>query len=174
MTCTTGRAWVYGDHLDTDEICPAEILLSTSDPAELARHAMAPIDPEFSTKVQPGDILVAGRNAGCGSSREQAPLALKSAGIAVVIAESFARVFYRNCITIGLPALRCPGIRAKVTNGDTLQVDVQTGRIRHLASGDALQAEALEEPALSIVLDGGLINHLLRKRGSPAAAAHGR
>jgi 3-isopropylmalate/(R)-2-methylmalate dehydratase small subunit len=160
---------VYGDHLDTDEICPAGILLSTSDPEELARHAMEPIDPQFHAKVEPGDFLLAGRNAGCGSSREQAPLALKGAGIAVVIAESFARLFYRNCITIGLPALRCPGIRAKVSDGDELRVDFLTGRIHHLESGDMIQAEPLREPALSIVLDGGLIKHILKRmRGRPA------
>lgn len=161
-----GRVWKYGDNLDTDEICPPTILLSTSDPDELAKHAMEMVDPGFSKKVKPGDILVAGKNTGCGSSREQAPQALKHAGISAIVADSFGRTFFRNCITIGLPALEHEGISEKVNEGDILEVDLETGRIEDLNSGKVFQATPLGEFVLSIIRDGGLIPHLKKKRTS--------
>ena len=117
-----GRVWKFGDNVDTDAILPARYLIYT-DPEELAKYAMTGIDEEFPKKVNKGDIIVAGRNFGCGSSREHAPIGLKALGISLVIAESFARIFYRNAINIGLPLMECKGISKKVDEGDILEVD---------------------------------------------------
>ena len=154
---TGGRAWVYGDNVDTDVIIPARYLL-TSDPAILAKHCMEDIDATFAETVRPGDVVVAGGNFGCGSSREHAPLALKGAGVAVVIATSFARIFYRNAINIGLPILECPEAAAAIQPGDTVRADLATGVIEDLTSGQTFQAQSYPESILRIIAAGGLIN----------------
>lgn len=137
-----GRVHVYGDNIDTDVIIPARYL-NTSDPRELAAHCMEDLDPDFLAKVRQGDILVAGENFGCGSSREHAPLAIKAAGISCVIAASFARIFYRNAINIGLPILECPEAARALHDGDLVSLDFETGTIRQI-SGDPGSAEGAE------------------------------
>lgn len=129
-----GKVHKYGDHVDTDVIIPARYL-NTADPKELAAHCMEDIDKDFVKNVQPGDILVAGVNFGCGSSREHAPIAIKASGIACVIAENFARIFYRNSLNIGLPILECPAASKAIQNGDEVAVDFDTGVIENLATG---------------------------------------
>ena len=122
----TGKAWVFGDDINTDIIIPFRFKSRTNDPYEMAKYAMYGIDPDFHKKITKGDFIVAGKNFGGGSSREQAPVALKYAGIAAVIAESFARIFYRNAFTIGLPALEIPKIKDKIVQGDALKIDIGT------------------------------------------------
>jgi 3-isopropylmalate/(R)-2-methylmalate dehydratase small subunit len=156
MAPTEGKAWIYGDNIDTDVIIPARYLMTT-DPAELAKHCMEDIDASFATSVQPGDVIVAGNNFGCGSSREHAPLAIKGAGVAVVIAPSFARIFYRNAINIGLPILECAEAVAAVRAGDTLRVDLASGRIEDVATGQSFQAQSYPESIMRIITAGGLI-----------------
>src|ERR1051326_1830659 len=133
ITATEGKAWLFGDNIDTDVIIPARYLMTT-DPAELAKHCMEDIDPSFVGKVQKGDVLVAGNNFGCGSSREHAPIAIKGAGVSVVIANSFARIFYRNAINIGLPILECAEAVAAVNAGDEVRVDLASGRIEDVTT----------------------------------------
>jgi len=132
---------------------------------ELAKHAMEGLDSTFIRKIQDGAIIVAGRNFGCGSSREQAPLALKYAGVKCVLAESFARIFYRNAITIGLPVLECPGVSSKVDEGDELTVDLRAGKVENKSKNLVLQATQLPEFIIEILDDGGLIEHLRRRIG---------
>jgi 3-isopropylmalate/(R)-2-methylmalate dehydratase small subunit len=156
MTAIEGKTWVFGDNIDTDVIIPARYLMTT-DPAELAKHCMEDIDPGFAASVHPGDVLVAGNNFGCGSSREHAPLAIKGAGISVVIATSFARIFYRNAINIGLPILECAEAVAAVQAGDTLRVDLASGRIEDVSTGQSFQAQPYPESILRIIAAGGLI-----------------
>ncbi len=159
-----GRVWLFGDNINTDEIIPARYL-NTSDPAELARHCMEDADATFPDKVGQGDIIVAGANFGCGSSREHAPIALKAAGVACVIAESFARIFYRNAFNMGLPILECSGISDEVSDGDSVAVDLDTGKIAMESSGRVLQAQAVP-PFMQQLLDqGGLMNYVKRKAG---------
>src|SRR5512146_116952 len=123
-----GKAWKYGDDVDTDVIIPARYL-NTSDPAELAKHCMEDIDRGYASKVSPGDFVVAGKNFGCGSSREHAPIAIKVSGISCIIAETFARIFYRNAINIGLPIVECPEAVQDISEGDTVSVNFETGKI---------------------------------------------
>ena len=156
MAPTEGKAWVYGDNIDTDVIIPARYLMTT-DPAELAKHCMEDIDAGFATSVQPGDVMVGGNNFGCGSSREHAPLAIKGAGVAVVIAPSFARIFYRNAINIGLPILECAEAVAAVHAGDTVRVDLAGGRIEDVTTGQSFQAQSYPESIMRIITAGGLI-----------------
>lgn len=151
-----GRVWRYGDNIDTDVIIPARYL-NTSDPQELAAHCMEDIDPAFIGKVQAGDIMVAGRNFGCGSSREHAPVAIRAAGISCMVAQSYARIFYRNAINIGLPLLELP-TTAEIKNGDRLRIDVSAGTVENLTSGKTYQAEPLPEFIQKIAQAGGLIN----------------
>ncbi len=151
-----GRAWKYGDNVDTDAIIPARYL-NMSTEAELAPHCMEDIDPSFAKRVQRGDILVAGKNFGCGSSREHAPLALKGAGVSCVIAETFARIFYRNAINIGLPILECPEAVRATQTGHTLEVDLATGTIRNLDTGQTFQATPYPPFMLELIAAGGLI-----------------
>lgn len=161
---TSNRAWVYGDNIDTDVIIPARYLY-TADPAMLAPHSMEDIDPDFAKQVQPGDVLVAGKNFGCGSSREHAPIAIKAVGISVVVAASFARIFFRNAINIGLPILECPAAVAAIKPGDQVAVDLQGGVIT-VRKGDGsaspnsnqtFQAERFPDSILHIIQAGGLI-----------------
>ncbi len=156
MAPTEGKAWVYGDNIDTDVIIPARYLMTT-DPAELAKHCMEDIDSSFAGSVRPGDVIVAGNNFGCGSSREHAPLAIKGAGVAVVIAPSFARIFYRNAINIGLPILECAEAVAAVRAGDTVRVDLASGQIEDVTTGQSFQAQSYPESIMRIITAGGLI-----------------
>jgi len=157
-----GKAIKFGDNVDTDVILPGQYLVLT-DPMELAKHAMEGLDSTFTMKVRDGAIIVAGKNFGCGSSREQAPLALKHAGVKCVLAESFARIFYRNAITIGLPALECPTVSREVMEGDELVVDLRTGEVKNKSKNLTLQATKLPEFIMEILSDGGLIEHLRRR-----------
>ena len=157
-----GKAIKFGDNVDTDVILPGQYLVLI-DPMELAKHAMEGLDSTFTGKIQDGAIIVAGRNFGCGSSREQAPLALRYAGVKCVLAESFARIFYRNAITIGLPVLECPEISSKVKEGDELVVDLRAGKVENKSKNLALQATQLPEFIMEILDDGGLIEHLRRR-----------
>ena len=156
MTGEGGRAWVYGDNIDTDVIIPARYLLTT-DPAVLASHCMEDIDSTFAGEVRAGDVMVGGSNFGCGSSREHAPIAIKGAGIAAVVATSFARIFFRNAINIGLPILECPEAVAAIQAGDRVSVDLVQGTIADLTTGQSFQAQSYPESILRIIAAGGLI-----------------
>jgi 3-isopropylmalate/(R)-2-methylmalate dehydratase small subunit len=157
-----GRAHVYGDNVDTDVIIPARYL-TTSNPDELAAHCMEDLDPSFLTKTSAGDIIVAGENFGCGSSREHAPVAIKAAGISAVIAKSFARIFFRNSINIGLPALESPEAAADIRDGDELSVDLAAGQIENLTQGKTYQAEPFPEFLQQIIAAGGLVPYTQRR-----------
>ncbi len=162
MKIIRGKAHKYGDHVDTDVIIPARYLV-TSDPHELAKHAMEDIDPDFVNKVQPGDIIVAGRNFGCGSSREHAPIALQAAGISCIIAESFARIFYRNALNIGLPVIECPEAARSIRDGDEVEVDLEAGTITNITAGHSFRFHPLTGIAAELLAAGGLAP-LVRKR----------
>lgn len=140
----TGRVFKYGDNVDTDVIIPARYL-NTSDPKELAAHCMEDIDLDFAKEVQEGDIIVANKNFGCGSSREHAPIAIKESGISCVIASTFARIFYRNAINIGLPILECDQAVKSIEAGDKLEVNFDTGVIKNLTKNEEYQGEAFPE-----------------------------
>ena len=157
-----GRVWKFGDNIDTDAILPARYLVYTK-PEELAQFVMTGADPDFPKKVKPGDIIVGGKNFGCGSSREHAPLGLKGAGISCVIAESFARIFYRNAINVGLPLIECNGISEKVNEGDELEVNLETGEIKNLTTGEVLKGNKLPEFMMEILEAGGLMPYLKKK-----------
>ncbi len=151
-----GRAFKFGDHIDTDVIIPARYL-NTSDPKELAAHCMEDADPEFVKKVKPGDIIVAGENFGCGSSREHAPIAIKYAGVSCVIAKSFARIFYRNAINTGLPIIEAPDAVDRIDEGDELEVSLKEGVIKNLTKGETYSFEPLPEFMMKLLTLGGLI-----------------
>jgi 3-isopropylmalate/(R)-2-methylmalate dehydratase small subunit len=155
----------FGDNIDTDVMLPGKYLVLT-DPIELAKHAMEGISKDFVSKSRNGSIIVAGKNFGQGSSREQAPLALKAAGVKCILAESFARIFYRNAINIGLPVLECEGISSKVEEGDEITVNLEQGEIRSISKGIAIKATPIPEFLLAILKDGGIIEHLQRKKDS--------
>ena len=157
-----GRVWKFGDDIDTDVIIPARYL-NTTDPAELARHCLEPLDPDFSSKVRPGDIVVAGKNFGCGSSREHAPVAIKACGIACVVAHSFARIFYRNAINIGLPIFESPEAAAKVQPGDLVRVQADSGMITNLTRGETYAATQFPPFMQEIIQAGGLLNYVATK-----------
>jgi 3-isopropylmalate/(R)-2-methylmalate dehydratase small subunit len=152
----TGKVWKYGDNVDTDAIIPARYL-NVSTPEELARHSMQDIDSTFAGAVQPGDIVVAGENFGCGSSREHAPLALKGSGIACIVASSFARIFYRNAINIGLPILECPEAVKGAEKGDRLAIDLGAGTITNQRTGHIYQTSAFPAFIMEIIQAGGLV-----------------
>jgi len=160
-----GKATIFGDDINTDLIIPGKYL-TTLNPEELARHAMEGLDSRFFKKAQAGVILVAGKNFGCGSSREQAPIALKYAGVRCVLAESFARIFYRNAINIGLPILECASVSSKVDPGDHLSVDLAEGKMVNFTKNESFQASRLPSFILEIIEDGGLIENL-KKRLKP-------
>lgn len=151
-----GAVHKYGRDVDTDVIIPARYL-TTSDPAELAKHCLEDLDSEFVKKVQPGDIIVAEENFGCGSSREHAPICIKAAGVSVVIAKSFARIFYRNAINIGLPIMECPEAVDAVNNGDVVEVDADTGVIADKTTGLTFQAQPFPPFLQEIIEEGGLV-----------------
>ncbi|WP_027938210.1 3-isopropylmalate dehydratase small subunit [Anaeroarcus burkinensis] len=154
-----GRVWKYGDHVDTDVIIPARYL-STSEPAELAKHCMEDIDESFRSQVQAGDIMVAGRNFGCGSSREHAPVAIQACGISCVIAYSFARIFFRNAINIGLPMLEVGDKIKELRQGDQLKLHLEEGRIENLTTGVVIEAAPLPAFVAEIAQAGGLIAYV--------------
>lgn len=157
-----GKVWRYGDNIDTDVIIPARYL-NSFDPKDLAAHCMEDIDETFSKKVEEGDIMVGGKNFGCGSSREHAPVAIKASGVPVVIAASFARIFYRNGINIGLPLLEIGDDVEKIKAEDKLRVDTSTGTIEDLTTGDVFHAHPLPGFVQEIAQAGGLINYIKKK-----------
>ena len=154
-----GFAHKYGDNVDTDVIIPARYL-NTSDPQELAAHCMEDIDPDFRKKIAPGDLIVGGMNFGCGSSREHAPIAIKASGVSCVIAGSFARIFYRNAINIGLAILECPEASGRIQDGDELEVDFDSGVIHNRTRGESYQAEPFPAFIKEIIEKGGLLASL--------------
>ena len=156
-----GEAWVYKDNVDTDVIIPARYL-NTSDPRELASHCMEDIDKTFAKEVKSGDIIVAGENFGCGSSREHAPISIKESGISVVIAKSFARIFFRNAINIGLLAIECD--TDKIDNNDELELDIKNGIIKDLTKNIEIKITPLPDVMIKLLQDGGLVEHL-KKNG---------
>ncbi|NHM28439.1 3-isopropylmalate dehydratase small subunit [Desulfofundulus sp. TPOSR] len=162
MNQLRGKAWKFGDDIDTDAIIPARYL-NTSDPRELAAHCMEDADPSFAGRVQPGDIIVAGKNFGCGSSREHAPIAIKAAGVSCVIAASFARIFYRNAFNIGLPIFESPEAAAKIQEGDEVAVDVESGTITNLTRSEQYRATPVPPFMQEIIAAGGLINYVARR-----------
>ena len=151
-----GNAICYGDHVDTDVIIPARYLTS-SDPQVLAQHCMEDIDADFLSKIENGDIIAAGSNFGCGSSREHAPLAIKTAGISCVVAKSFARIFYRNAINIGLAILECPEAAEGIGEGDEVEINFDTGVITDITSGKAFSAQPFPEFIRDMIANGGLM-----------------
>jgi 3-isopropylmalate/(R)-2-methylmalate dehydratase small subunit len=163
-----GRTHKYGDHVNTDVIIPARYL-NVSDADELAAHCMEDIDAEFVKRVKPGDVIIGGEDFGCGSSREHAPIAIKAAGISAVIARSFARIFFRNAINIGLPALVSPQATAEIQANDELEIDLATGTIRDVTRGATYQAQPFPDFLREIMAAGGLIAHTRRRLGSAGA-----
>ena len=158
-----GHVFKYGDNVDTDVIIPARYL-NSFDPQELASHAMVDIDPEFAGKVQPGDIIVARKNFGCGSSREHAPLCLKTAGVSCVIADTFARIFYRNAINIGLPIIECPEAAEGIDAGDQVEIDFDSGRIYNRTKGTEFQGQAFPPFMQELISAGGLVIYINSKK----------
>lgn len=156
---TQGHVFKYGDNVDTDVIIPARYL-NTADAKELAKHCMEDIDTEYVNNVQPGDIMVAGWNFGCGSSREHAPLVIKTCGTGCVIAKSFARIFYRNAINIGMPILECETAADEIQPGDEVSIDFDTGIITNITAGKTYQAEPFPEFIQNIIRKGGLLASL--------------
>lgn len=159
-----GSAIKYGDNIDTDVIIPARYL-NTHDPAELASHCMEDIDPTFGDRVNKGDVMVGGRNFGCGSSREHAPIAIKASGISCVIASTFARIFYRNSINTGLPILECPEASLDIEEGDILEVDLATGKIFNKTKGKEYTAAPFPEFMREIIDSEGLVGYVKKQVG---------
>ncbi len=160
----SGRAWKFGDHINTDLIIPGRYLDDYHIP-NLAKHVMEDVDPDFARKVQKGDVIVAGRNFGCGSSREQAPAALKAAGVAAVVAVSFARIFYRNAINVGLPVVICPEANDVVIEGEVIEVDLEEGVLRTSAHKE-LKFKPLPPFLREILDEGGLVPYARKKLGA--------
>lgn len=161
-TILNGKAWVYGDNVDTDVIIPARYL-NTTDEKQLAEHCMEDIDTDFAKNVQVGDIIVAGENFGCGSSREHAPIAIKACGVSVVIAKSFARIFYRNAINIGLPILEVNDLPDEITKGDEIEVNLSNGIVKNITTNKEYKASAFPESIQQLIKAGGLINYTKEK-----------
>ena len=162
MKNAVGTVFKFGDNVDTDVIIPARYL-NSSDPAELATHCMEDIDKDFVNNVKKGDIIVATKNFGCGSSREHAPIAIKAAGVSCVIAETFARIFYRNSINIGLPIVECPEAAKGIDAGDQVEVNFDTGVITNLTKGTTFQGQAFPEFMQKIIAAEGLVNYINNK-----------
>ncbi|RLB05015.1 MAG: 3-isopropylmalate dehydratase small subunit [Deltaproteobacteria bacterium] len=157
-----GRGWKFGDDVDTDAIIPARYL-NTSDPRQLAEHCMEGIDPGFAQRVRQGDIILAGKNFGCGSSREHAPIAIKAAGVCCVIAKGFARIFYRNAFNIGLPILESAEAVEGSQQGDELEVDLGKGEIHNLTRGEIFFSQPIPPFMQELIRDGGLIRHIAKR-----------
>lgn len=162
MKAAKGHVFKYGDNVDTDVIIPARYL-NSSDPKELALHCMEDIDKDFVKNVKAGDIMVANKNFGCGSSREHAPIAIKAAGVSCVIAETFARIFYRNSINIGLPIIECPQAAKEIETGDEVEVDFDTGVITDVTKGISYQGQAFPPFMQKIIDCEGLVNYINQK-----------
>lgn len=162
MKNANGIVFKYGDNVDTDVIIPARYL-NSSDPAELATHCMEDIDKTFVSRVKKGDIIVADKNFGCGSSREHAPIAIKASGVSCVIAETFARIFYRNAINIGLPIIECPEASRGIEDGDRVEVNFDTGIITNVTKGTTFQGQAFPEFMQKIIAAEGLVNYINNK-----------
>ncbi len=160
-----GKAIKYGDNIDTDAIIAARYLV-TADEKELAKHCMEDLDATFVARVKPGDVMVGGRNFGCGSSREHAPISIKGAGVSCVIAQSFARIFYRNAINIGLPILECEPAAVAISEGDEVEVEFETGVIRNLTTGETYTAQPFPEFIRNIITKGGLLKAIAAQGGS--------
>ena len=158
-----GRAWVFGDDISTDHIAPGRLFHLRTNLPELAKHVMEDADPAFASSMRPGDIIVGGRNFGLGSSREHAPRIIKLAGVGAVLAQSFARIFFRNAINVGLPALQCD--TAGIRTGDELQIDLAAGEVRNLRSGSVIVFVPLPPVMVTILSDGGLVAHLQKHGG---------
>ncbi len=158
-----GKVWKFGDDVNTDEIIPARYL-TTTDPKEMATHCMEDIDPDFMKKIAAGDIMVANKNFGCGSSREHAPIAIKAAEISCVIAKSFARIFYRNAINIGFPILECEEAASKIDEGDQIQVDLASGEITNLTKNETYQAQPFPAFMQQIIAAGGLMKYVITRQ----------
>jgi 3-isopropylmalate/(R)-2-methylmalate dehydratase small subunit len=156
-----GRAWKFGENIDTDVIIPARYL-NTSDPVELAKHCMEDADPDFAKKLRPGDVIVAGKNFGCGSSREHAPIALKAAGVGCVVAPSFARIFYRNAFNMGLPIFESQEASEAIREGDEVEIDADAGEIRDLTTGATFKSQPIPPFMQVLISHGGLIPHVLK------------
>ncbi|MEW6381884.1 MAG: 3-isopropylmalate dehydratase small subunit [bacterium] len=163
MKAIVGKAWKYQDNINTDEIIPAKYL-NTSDPKELAQHCMAGIDEDFVSRISPGDLIVAGQNFGCGSSREHAPWAIKEAGISCVIAKTFARIFFRNAINIGLPIVECREAAEEIREGDVIEVDVDSGKIINRSQQKEYKISAYPQFMQKLISAGGLINYIKTSR----------
>ncbi len=163
----SGTVFKYGDNVDTDVIIPARYL-NSSDPKELAQHCMEDIDKEFVHKVKAGDLIVADKNFGCGSSREHAPIAIKAAGVSCVIAETFARIFYRNAINIGLPIIECKEASKGIADGDEVEVDFDSGIITNKTKGTTFQGQAFPEFMQKIIRAEGLVNYINQKQKEEA------
>ncbi len=164
----SGKAHKYGDHIDTDQIIPAQYLVTTV-PKELAIHCMETPDPDFVKRVKEGDVMIAGINFGCGSSREHAPIAILGAGVTCVIAKSFARIFFRNAINLGLPVLESPEAANAIKQGDEIDVDLATGTIRNLTTEQVFKAKPFEPFMMDIIEAGGLVEYTKRKLASGAS-----
>jgi 3-isopropylmalate/(R)-2-methylmalate dehydratase small subunit len=162
-----GRVFKYGDDVNTDVIFPGKYTYTITDPKEMAQHALEDLDPDFVKKVEEGDIIVAGKYFGCGSSREQAVTCLKESGISCVVAQSFARIYYRNCINSGLPPLILEDT-SEINSGDELEVNVETGKIHNVTTGKTYTVKPLPPFVMEIIIDGGLIPHLRK------VISHGR
>jgi 3-isopropylmalate/(R)-2-methylmalate dehydratase small subunit len=154
-----GKTWKFGNDVDTDAIIPARCL-NTTDPNELAAHCMEDADPEFVSRVKPGDIIVAGKNFGCGSSREHAPIAIKAAGVSCVVAHSFARIFYRNAFNVGLPILECPEGAERIQSEDELEIDLNSGVIENRTRNETYRAQAIPPFMQKLIEAGGLIEYV--------------
>jgi 3-isopropylmalate/(R)-2-methylmalate dehydratase small subunit len=163
-----GKVWRFGNDIDTDAIIPARYL-NTSDPQELARHVMEDADKDFPSKVRPGDIIVAGKNFGCGSSREHAPIAIKAAGIQAVVAKSFARIFYRNAFNIGLPIFELPEADL-INEGDEIEIDADTGIIRNITKSEEYRAKPIPPFMQELIKSGGLIEWVKKRLGNQKKA----
>ncbi|MBC7120273.1 MAG: 3-isopropylmalate dehydratase small subunit [Candidatus Methanosuratus sp.] len=163
METLKGKVWKFGDDVSTDLIIPGKYKFKTIDLGELSRHVMEGADPQFASRVSKGDIIVAGKNFGCGSSREQAPLVIKHAGVSAVVAKSFARIFYRNSFNVGLPLVECPDLYENVETGDVIEVRLLEGRVESM--GKAFYFKPIPGFLMTILQDGGLVEHY-KKRGS--------
>jgi len=154
-----GKTWKFGDDIDTDAIIPARYL-NTTDPKELAAHCMEDVDPKFAARVRPGDIIAAGKNFGCGSSREHAPIAIKAAGVSCVVAQSFARIFYRNAFNMGLPILECPDGIERIRSDDELEIDFDSGVIENRSRNETYRAQAIPPFMQRLIRAGGLMEYV--------------
>lgn len=164
MTKVSGKVWKFGDSIDTDIIIPARYLVLPLE--EMKDKTMEPVRPEFASEFVKDGIIVAGKNFGCGSSREQAPAVLKALGVSAIVAESFARIFFRNAINLGVIVVECPGISQKINEGDTVEIDLSEGLIRIPENGSEFKGSRLPNFLIEIIEDGGLVQHIIKTRAA--------